>query len=442
MSRRSKLSPAIAAWLVAAGLGLFSAGGAWADSGECGAAAASGGPLIGQQDKPAASAQLFDWEIAQLLNEGIEYQRKGELETAIALYERCRQYDARRIEVLPYLALALDQQGRPAEACGLYEEYLAQEPDDDLVRYNSAVAWAHAGDYVRALAQAEPLLERVSAEPVYTLLGVACMRLGDSDNALKYLRIASDMQPQRAEALSNLGAAYLRAGELEAASSCLAKALQLDPRNGAVLNNAGVVLDAKGRRQLAELAFREAAKLGVRNAEINEQVIARALNKADSEAAARFADKYNDIGQARLLYVLALLSEGRQREAAYELEGWQKEHEEADDSCAYLGSIYYQMGLYEPALEQYKRWLELQDSAAAHYNASLCLAGLQRYDEAEAEARRAYDMNPQSPEFIYNLARRSAALGHNEEASALYARLAREYPDFIDGLSAGAPASH
>lgn len=381
------------------------------------------------QEEPA---YVFDWEISSFLEEGIAYHREGELAGAIALYERCRQHDARRIEVLPYLALALDQQGRHEDSLRCYEEYLLQEPDDDLVRFNSAVALAHAGDFVRAAEVAEPMLERYQREPLYTLLGVAHLHLGHKELALQYLKKAVELQPEKGGVYSNLGSAQLQWGDVAEASRNLSRALQLAPDDGAVLNNAGAVLEAKGKRQLAVLAFQEAAKRGITSAEINELALDCALGQADTLQAAQCADKYPQLSQARLLYVWALLADERPQEAAEELERWQSEHGEDMASCVYLGNIYYKMGHYAKALGQYRAVLSVQDTPEAHYNISLCLSKLGQAEEAGQEARRAYEMSAQRPEIIYNLARCCEALENYGEAQKLYRRLAAEYPNFID----------
>ena len=385
-----------------------------------------------QQNLREDPVYIFDWEISRLLEEGIAYHREGELEGAVALYERCRRHDERRIEVLPYLALALDQQGRYDESLHYYEQYLQQEPEDDLVRFNCAAAAVHAGRFAQAVELAEPMLERCRREPLYTLLGVAHLHLGHREPALGYLKKAAELQPQQGKVYSNLGAAYLSWGDISAAGENLSRALQLAPDDGTVLNNAGAVLEAKGRRDLASAAFREAAKRGVICAEINELAVDCAMGRSDTMQAAQCADKYPQLGQARLLYVWALLEDDRPQEAAEELERWQREHGGDVSSRAYLGSIYYKMGRYEQALEQYRGLLDAAETPEAHYNASLCLTKLGRDAEAEREARSAYDMSDGRPEIIYNLARCCEAVRDYGGAVRMYRRLAAEYPNFID----------
>ena len=412
---------------------LSAQGAAWAEEREKPASEVQ----LSQPAPQAASAEdepayVFDWEISRFLEEGIAYHREGELDGAVTLYERCRRCDPRRIEVLPYLALALDQQGKYEESLALYGEYLRQEPEDDLVRFNSAAAHVHAGKYAQALELIEPLLDRYQLEPLYTLAGVAHFHLDNKEQALAFLKKAIELQPENGLAYSNLGSAYIAWGDLQSARESLIAALQLAPAEGAVLNNVGVVLEARGKREPAALAFREAAKRGVKSAEINELALRCALGQADTMAAAQCADKYPQMGQARLLYVWALLADDRPQEAADELERWQKEHEADIESCVYLGSIYFRMGRYEEALRQYQTVLSRRDTPEMHYNASLCLSRLGRSAEAEREARRAYEMSPQRPEIICNLARCSEALGGRDEARSLYKRLGAEFPDFID----------
>ena len=342
-------------------------------------------PHVHNQSEQSGS-RLYDWEIKEVWQAGIVCQRQGDNRGAIALYERCRESDPRRIEVLPYLGLALDSEGRSTEAVMCYREYLAQEPDDLVVRFNCAVACYHAGEYAQALELVHPIQKSAwEFEELFSLLGVCYLEQHNLSRALPCLLKAQALKPQCSRVYSNLVSAYVELGDLATARQYAVRALELAPREGAALNNAGVVLEADGKAELAKLAFAAAAKNGVVQAKVNRLLLESARGEADILQAAECADDHPELSQARLLYAWMLMREGRSEEARRELESWHREHDPQPESLMCLGAVYFRLGDYAQALEHYRRSAEMRPSPEAHYNASLCLEKLKRGEEAAQE---------------------------------------------------------
>lgn len=364
-----------------------------------------------QTEQPGS--QLYEWEIKEVWQVGIDCQRRGDNRDAIALYERCREADPLRIEVLPYLGLALDSEGRAAEAVLRYQEYLAQEPDDLVVRFNCAVACYHAGDYAQALSLAEPIhQDDYEFEELFSLLGVCYLEQHNLFRALPCLLKAQSLKPQCSRVYSNLVSAYVELGDLAAAKKYAVRALELAPHAGAALNNAGVVLEADGKVGLAQLAFKEAGQRGVAQAQVNGLLLQSARGEADILQAAECADEHPKLSQARLIYAWMLMRDGRAEEARRELEGWHKEHAPQPESLMCLGAVYYRLGDYAQALEHYRQSAEMRPTAEAHYNASLCLSKLKRDEEAKQERQTARDLEKQQREVA------QVALGASELQAA------------------------
>ncbi len=355
----------------------------------------------GEEMRSEDEGYRFSWEITQFFDEAKQFHRDGNLESAIYLYETCWKQDPHRIEILPYLGLAYDQQGNPEKAIGYYLQYLSQEPEDDLVSLNCAVAYLHSQQYDEAIHRAQPLLWRVESSVMYNLLGLAHLHLGHCDKAIGYLNQALAVDPRTNSARINLVAAYLQAGRFAEAKQMAAEALRHQPRNDRALNNAGVVLEATGRSDLAQLAFAEAAKGGLEQADINGLSLSYRNGESDILEVADLVDRHPDSEQARLFYVWALVNDGREAEAAAELERWLAVAPETHSLHSYLGLVYYRLGQYDEAWEQFS----LGTASADHYNASLCLTKLGRNAEALQEAERACAGENPRQEFSENLRR-------------------------------------
>ncbi len=358
-------------------------------------------PRQGEDLRSENEGYRFSWEITQFFAEAKRFHRDGNMDSAIYLYETCWKQDPQRIEILPYLGLAYDQQGNPEKAIGYYLQYLSQEPEDDLVSLNCAVAYLHSQQYEEAIRRAQPLVWRVESPVMYNLLGLANLHLGHCEKAIGYLNQALAVDLQDNSTRINLIAAYLQAGRFEEAKQMAAEALRRQPLSSRALNNAGVVLEATGRSDLARLAFAEAAKGGLEQADINGLSLSYRNGESDILEAADLVDRYPDSEQARLFYVWALVNDGRDSEAAAELERWLVVAPETQSLHSYLGLLYYRLGQYEEAREQFV----LGTTSADHYNASLCLTKLGRNAEALEEAERACAGADSRQEFTENLRR-------------------------------------
>ena len=107
-------------------------------------------PLLASQPRDAAA-----WTLAGSLR-----QMAGDAAGAEAALRRALQFDARHVEAMTWLAIALHRQRRWPEAIELQRRVLAVAPEDAGVRYNLALSLEQAGDWRAAVAE----LERVVAQ--------------------------------------------------------------------------------------------------------------------------------------------------------------------------------------------------------------------------------------------------------------------------------------
>lgn len=166
------------------------------------------------------------------------------------------------------------------------QQYLAAEPGAWHVRYNLAVALAHAGELDLALEHFRQVLQYAPKhmESLVNIGGIHLSR-GEADQALRTFTTALsvwDVPLVRA----NLAVAYIQLGQMEEAERHLREALKRDPNLPDALTNLGSVLLRQERHQ-------ESAEYSRRALEINPEFamahnnLALALLALDQEDEAR-----------------------------------------------------------------------------------------------------------------------------------------------------------
>ncbi len=128
-------------------------------------------------------------------------------------------------------ALALQQNGRIAEAEAIYRRVLQQQPDHPGAWHLLGVARQQQGDY----AALEFIGRAISINPqkavYHNNCGAAMQSLGRHAEAAESFQRALTICPNYADALSNLGMAETALGHDEAALASLRRALDLQPRH-------------------------------------------------------------------------------------------------------------------------------------------------------------------------------------------------------------------
>lgn len=95
-----------------------------------------------------------------------------------------------------------------------------------------------------------------------------------------------------------------------------------------------------------------------------------------------------------------------------------KDHIWWGDSAVYnnLGCAQYLLGLYEEAIENYEKAIELNpDDASAYYNLGIALYQLGLHKEAIKNYKKAIELNPDNGDYYFNLGFAQRELGLNEE---------------------------
>lgn len=119
-----------------------------------------------------------------------------------------------------------------------------------------------AGEFESLAEQVRDLLRLHPEQLVlHSLLGAACLELGDHGAAVESYRAALAIRPRFAKAHNSLGIAYLRSGRLEDAAGSFLEAIDCDPRFAEPRFNLGLV--GENRRLLSEAAeqYEQAVRL-------------------------------------------------------------------------------------------------------------------------------------------------------------------------------------
>jgi tetratricopeptide (TPR) repeat protein len=163
-------------------------------------------------------------------NLGAVLLQKGDLDGAIADYEKALAVNPDLADPHYNIGIALSHEGRLDEAMGEFEQALKIDPHDAQAHSNLGLALARKGRLDEAAVQFENAvaLDSGLAEPVNNL-GWIYLQEGRWDAAISQFRRALQIDPALAEAHYNLGAALLRSGQTDAAIAQFQETLRLQP---------------------------------------------------------------------------------------------------------------------------------------------------------------------------------------------------------------------
>jgi tetratricopeptide (TPR) repeat protein len=154
-------------------------------------------------------------------------------------------------------------QGKPGEAKAAFDELLKQYPNEADLQLFLGIALLRLRDSQAALVAIKKAIEvdpnHVEAR---TLLGYVELEVrGDVNAALREYRKVIELKPDRAEAYSNLAVAQKRQGELDSAIASLNKALELKPAFAQALTTRGGIFAEQYKWTEARRDFDQALKL-------------------------------------------------------------------------------------------------------------------------------------------------------------------------------------
>jgi tetratricopeptide (TPR) repeat protein len=195
-------------------------------------------------------------------NLGILLAQRGQLDEAIAHYQRALRINPHYVDAHMNLGVVLAKRGRLDEAIAQCQRAVEIAPDDAQGHNNLGLILAGRGRLDEAIAQYQWALQ-ISPDLVKTHdnLGLALADRGRLDEAIAQYQQALEIQPDDAEAHNNLGLALKKNGRLGEAIAHYQRALEINPDYADAHNNLGTALARRGRTDEAMAHFRKAVEI-------------------------------------------------------------------------------------------------------------------------------------------------------------------------------------
>jgi len=204
--------------------------------------------------------------IAEILNQGVEHQRKGRYREALQAYNTVLAHHPNHADALNLSGIIASHAGDHARSLYLIKRALAQDPRNSGYLNSLGNALLRKGDRQAALEAFLKGLELAPDDPdlryntarAYNQLANARREQGLYEDALEFFRKALEFEPGSPQIHSNQGVALLEIGRASEAVALFETARKLDPGNTGAIRNLGNAYLAQGRVNEALHCYREA----------------------------------------------------------------------------------------------------------------------------------------------------------------------------------------
>jgi tetratricopeptide (TPR) repeat protein len=190
---------------------------------------------------------------------GLARQQKGDLDGALADYDKAIALDPRNLDTLARRALTKRDKGDWDGALADYNALLALAPDNADAYSNRGYVKQTKGDLDGALADyTEALTRDPTIAKAYYNVGLIKVQRGDIDGGIEAYNKALDLDPKLARAYYNRGSAKNLENNLDGAIADYTQAIDLDPTNAMAFDKRGLARQAKGDSDGALADFSQA----------------------------------------------------------------------------------------------------------------------------------------------------------------------------------------
>jgi len=181
-----------------------------------------------------------DHELAYFL--GVLRQRTGDADGALAAFEQIPEHHARYADARSQIAAQFERQGDYPRALEQARIALRAAPSDALELYVARLR-AKTGDFEGAVAMLEArLAERPDDDDLLYNIGVLYGEAKRFEDALRYMHLALEKNPENASALNYIGYTWAERGErLDEAEMLIVRARELRPDDGYITDSLGWV---------------------------------------------------------------------------------------------------------------------------------------------------------------------------------------------------------
>jgi tetratricopeptide (TPR) repeat protein len=195
-------------------------------------------------------------------NLGVALFQKGQLDDAVAQYQKALEINPNYAEAHYDLGNALVHKGQLDDAVAQFEKAVGINPDYAQAHYNLSNALIQKGQLDDALVHYQKALELNPNYPeAHNNLGNVLVQKGQLDDAVAQYQKALELNPNYPEAHSNLGNALVQKGQLHDAVAHYQKALEINPNDPQTHYNLGSALVQKGQLDSAITQFQDVLRL-------------------------------------------------------------------------------------------------------------------------------------------------------------------------------------
>jgi serine/threonine-protein kinase len=198
------------------------------------------------------------------------YQQTGQLDKALAEYQRVLEQDPTVIDAQIRLGQVYLAQGKYEEAEKALKDAIARRPNYWLGHANLVAIYYGRGQFAQAAQQSQSIIDLAPANPAgYYDLAAAYIGMGHYEDAIAVLKKGLSIKPD-AGAWTNLGACYMYLGRWEEAADAMKRAVDLSPHDQTLWRNLGDSYDQiPSRLADARQAYAKALETATQQLKVN-----------------------------------------------------------------------------------------------------------------------------------------------------------------------------
>jgi tetratricopeptide (TPR) repeat protein len=191
--------------------------------------------------------ELDPWYDPPIFGRGNLRYDRGDLAGAIEDYERVIELGSTEIDVYLSLARVHRDRGSLAEALSVLDQAIELKPDNASAYHNRGIVRRQQGDLEGAIADCSRAIALEPEQaPYYLELGIVRYYQGDLDGALAEFEQAIALDPAYSDPLMWRAIVRRDKGDLAAAIADLDRAIEFGPENASAYHNRGIVRRYQG----------------------------------------------------------------------------------------------------------------------------------------------------------------------------------------------------
>lgn len=264
--------------------------------------------------------------------------------------------------------------------------------------------------------------------------GVEAHKVGQIQEADRFYTAILQADPKHPHANHNMGVLAAGIGKVEEALTFFKNALEADSSIDQFWVSYCETLIQLNKLEDAKNIYTKAKQLGVKSGTlslIEQKLQARKTSSINTESDKTGTQKYEEPAQEQVQRIIGLYSEGQLKKASLEIEILLKQFPNSAILFNILGASNSGLGLYELAVEQFTKALELNpDDISVYNNMGLALQNKGDNEAAINCYRKVLQAQPEQAETHNNMANALKDIGNIDESINSYKLALKFKSDF------------